>query len=168
MPDAVIVRPIRRAEFDSVADLTVRAYRTVYDDLGDYETVLRRVGHRARHAEVLVAELDGRVVGTVTFVPGPGRYAEGDDPDAAWIRMLAVEPAARGQGIGRRLTEECVARARGAGRRRLLLHTGDPQVVARRMYARLGFERRPDLDEEVDDDLWMRGYGLELDAPSRT
>ena len=147
-----------------MGDLTVRAYRTVYQDLGDYEDVLRRVGHRARHATVLVAELDGRLVGTVTYVDGPGRYAEGADPQAGWIRMLAVDESARGRGIGRLLAETCIDLARRSGRRRLLLNTGDPQVVAQRLYESLGFERRPQDDEDVDGDgsLWLRGYGLEL------
>ena len=158
------IRPVRPDEAEAVGDLTMRSYHTVYDDVGDYEAVLRRVGHRTRSAEVLVAELDGRIVGTVTYVPGPGPYAEGDppDPDAAWIRMLAVAPEAMGSGIGRALAEACIERARAAGRHRLLLNTGDPQTAAQRLYERLGFERRPDLDEPVDDHLWMRAYSLEL------
>lgn len=166
MSHAVSIRPVAPEEHASVGDLVVRAYRTVYDDLGDYEAVLRRVGHRARHASVLVAHLDGRLVGTVTYVDGPGPYAEGDDPDAGWIRMLAVDESARGRGIGRQLAETCIDLARRSGRRRLLLNTGDPQVVAQRMYERLGFERRPQDDEDVDGDgeLWLRGYGLELQA----
>ena len=164
MSHPVSIRPVAPEEHASVGDLVVRAYRTVYDDLGDYEAVLRRVAHRARHASVLVAHLDGRLVGTVTYVDGPGPYAEGDDPDAGWIRMLAVDESARGRGIGRQLAEACIDLARRSGRRRLLLNTGDPQVVAQRMYERLGFERRPQDDEDVDGDgeLWLRGYGLEL------
>lgn len=164
MPQDVSIRPVAPEEHGAVGELVVRAYRTVYDDLGDYEAVLRRVGHRARHATVLVAHLGGQLVGTVTYVDGPGRYAEGDDPEAGWIRMLAVDEPARGRGIGRLLTERCIALARRSGRRRLLLNTGDPQVVAQRLYESMGFERRPQDDEDVDGDgeLWLRGYGLEL------
>ena len=157
------IRPVRPDEHDAVADLNVRSYRTIYDDLGDYEAVLRRVAHRARSAVVLVAVLDGQLAGTVTYVPGPGGYAEGDDPDAAWIRMLAVEPALERRGVGRALTLSCIARARAAGRARVLLNTGDPQRAAHRLYEALGFERRPELDEHIEDDFWLRAYGLELD-----
>jgi predicted N-acetyltransferase YhbS len=163
MAAAPLIRAIRPHEHGDVADLTVRAYRTIYDDLGDYEAVLRRVAHRVARADVLVAEMDGRVVGTVTFVPGPGDYAEGDDPDAAWVRMLAVDPASSRQGIGEALARACIERARTVGQRRVLLNTGDPQVVAKRLYERLGFTRRPDLDEEVEPGFWLRTYGLELD-----
>ncbi len=155
---------MRSDEAIAVGDLTMRSYLTVYDDVGDYEAVLRRVSHRARSADVLVADLHGEIVGTVTYVRGPGPYAEGDppDPEAAWIRMLAVAPEAMGRGIGLALAEECIDRARADGRRRILLNTGDAQVAARRLYERLGFERRPDLDELIDEDLWMRTYSLEL------
>ena len=162
MPTDLEIRPIRPDEHDAVADLTVRSYLTIYDDLGDYEAVLRRVAHRARSVDVLVAVLDGQLVGTVTFVPGPGPYAEGDDPDGAWIRMLAVEPTLERRGIGRALTLACVERARAAGRARILLNTGDPQVAAQRLYGGLGFDRRPELDEHVEVDFWLRAYGLEL------
>lgn len=162
MTDTITVRPIREGEHETVADLTVRAYRAIFDDMGDYEGVLRRVGHRASRAAVLVAELDGTLVGTVTYVRGPGPYAEGDDPDAAWIRMLAVMPERQGRGIGSALTVACVDRARADGRSRVILHTGDTQLAAQRIYARLAFERRPDLDELVDDAFWLRAWVLEL------
>jgi ribosomal protein S18 acetylase RimI-like enzyme len=76
--------------------------------------------------------------------------------------MLAVAPEAMGRGVGLALAQECIDRARADGRGRILLNTGDAQVAARRLYERLGFERRPDLDELIDEDLWMRTYSLEL------
>lgn len=164
MTDAAGIRPIRPDEHDAVADLTVRAYRERFEDLGDYEGVPRRVGHRASRATVLVAVMAGHLVGTVTYVRGPGPYAEGDDPDAAWIRMLAVAPEAQGRGLGRALTTACIERARADGRRRIALHTGDTQLAAQRIYAGLGFVRRPALDELVDDEFWLRGWVLELEA----
>lgn len=162
MPPDLEIRPVRPDEYEAVADLNVRSYTTIYDDLGDYESVLRRVAHRAAAADVLVGMLDGTLAGTVTYVPGPGPYAEGDDPDAAWIRMLAVEPELERRGIGRALTMACVERARAAGRARILLNTGDPQLAAQRLYEGLGFDRRPELDEHVEDDFWLRAYSLEL------
>lgn len=162
MPPDLEIRPIRPDEYDAVADLNVRSYRTIYDDLGDYEAVLRRVAHRARAVDVLVAFLYGQLAGTVTYVPGPGPYAEGDDPDAAWIRMLAVEPGVERRGVGRALTVACIERARAQGRARILLNTGEPQVAAQRLYEGLGFHRLPELDEHVEDDFWLRAYGLEL------
>jgi GNAT superfamily N-acetyltransferase len=117
---------------------------------------------------VLVAERDGRLVGTVTYVRGPGPYAEGDDPDAAWIRVLAVDPEEQGRGIGTALTAACVQRARADGRRRVVLHTGDTQFAAQRIYANLGFVRQPDLDDLVEDEFWLRAWTLELGPQPRS
>jgi GNAT superfamily N-acetyltransferase len=155
------IRPVRASEFDRVGDLVVDAYAAMFE-LGDYEDVLRQVDDRSRNAEVVVAVLDGSVAGTLTYVPGLGPYAEGDDPDAAWIRMLAVAPEFRGRGIGAALVEWCVRRARESGRQRLILHTTDPMNDAQRLYARLGFRRAADLDWQPDGELWLRGYRMEL------
>ena len=54
--------------------------------------------------------------------------------------MLVVDPDARGQGIGRRLTEECIARARRDKAPLIALHTTSIMTVAQPMYLRMGFE----------------------------
>lgn len=122
-----VVRPARPDEYETLGELTVAAYRTLpHRDLPvsrGYEPVLHDVAGRAQRSVVLVGELDGELVGTVTYVPGPGPDAESDDPDAAEIRMLGVLPSARGRGVGRSLVEACIRLARGAHRRRVVLHT---------------------------------------------
>jgi predicted N-acetyltransferase YhbS len=105
----------------------------------------------------------------VTYVPGPGtRYSESEAPDEAGIRMLAVDPRLQGRGIGRLLVEACLARAKAAGRRRLVLLTRPSMVAARRLYARLGFRRAPARDWEFLPGEWLLGYEIDLDAPSNT
>jgi ribosomal protein S18 acetylase RimI-like enzyme len=160
-----VIRPVAPAEFERVGDLVVDAYAAL-GDLGPYETVLRDVADRARRAEVAVAIVDGPVAGTVTYVGGPGAYAEVDDPDAAGIRMLAVDPAFRGRGIGEALVGWCVSRAREDQRARVVLHTTDPMTDAQRLYGRLGFDRAPDLDWEPAPGDWLRGYRLALGDPA--
>ena len=156
-----VIRPVEPGEFDRVGELVVDAYAAL-GELGGYEAVLRDVGDRSRSAEVAVAVVNGAIAGTVTYVGGLGPYAESDDPEASWIRMLAVDPAFRGQGVGAALVEWCVARARESGRARLVLHTTDPMRDAQRLYARLGFDRAPDLDWEAQRGNWLRGYRMEL------
>ena len=78
---SVTVRSARPDEYDRVGDLVVAAYATLSDGVEAYEPVLRDVARRAETTEVLVATLDGEVVGTATFVPGPGPQAEFDDPE---------------------------------------------------------------------------------------
>jgi ribosomal protein S18 acetylase RimI-like enzyme len=62
------------------------------------------------------------------------------------VRLLAVTPTAQGQGIGRSLMEECLARARGQGAAAMILHTTDMMQAAMTLYTKLGFVRAPELD----------------------
>jgi DNA-binding MarR family transcriptional regulator/N-acetylglutamate synthase-like GNAT family acetyltransferase len=93
-----------------------------------------------------IAEVDGERAGCVMLVK--------DDPkakkaDVARIRLLLLEPFARGMGLGRRLTEECVAFSRAKGYRRVTLWTHKELTAARAIYAKLGFAK---TGEESHDD----------------
>ena len=79
-----------------------------------------------------IAELDGERVGCVFCTAA-------DAKDTAQLRLLIVEPSARGAGVGTRLVDECLRFARGAGNRRISLWTNDVLVAARRIYQRAGF-----------------------------
>ena len=168
----VVVREARPDEYDEVGKLAVAAYRTLPDASvsGSYEPSLRDVAGRARSSVVLVATLDGRLVGTATYVPGPGPLEELTDPDAASIRMVGVRPDVRGRGVGRALIQACIAEARRAGRRRIRLSTRTVMTAAQGMYEDLGFRREPADDWSPTGDIHLLGYVLELGegAPAGT
>jgi ribosomal protein S18 acetylase RimI-like enzyme len=160
------VRSVRPDEFAALGELTVAAYRAVPGGTTTpgYEDTLRDVAARVRDAEVLVAvDAEGTLLGGITYVPGPGRYAEFGGEDEAGIRMLAVSPAAQRGGVGRRLVAECIERAGAAGRARIILHTTTAMTAAQALYTSLGFEPAPHRDLVVADSMHLIAYVLELD-----
>ena len=112
-------------EFGWDADFEALVARIV----ADYTTTAPAdpAGHAA-----WIAELDGRRVGCVFCVPD-------ERPGTAKLRLLLVDPAARGHGLGDRLVTECLSFARTAGRHTVTLWTNDVLTAARRLYRRHGF-----------------------------
>lgn len=165
------IRPVRPDEHERLGELTVRAYAAIIPpsaraDLDEYEAELRDVAGRAAGADVLVAvDADGALLGGVTYVPDRSSpSAEFNDPDAAGIRMLAVEPSAQGRGVGEALTRACIDRAVNAGRAQIILHSTDWMTAAHRLYERHGFRRDRSVDWKVEPgDFWLRGFRLRLD-----
>ncbi|HMJ77059.1 MAG TPA: bifunctional helix-turn-helix transcriptional regulator/GNAT family N-acetyltransferase [Iamia sp.] len=106
-------------------DLTFEALvaRIVADYVDDHDPARDRMW---------IAERAGRPVGCIACV-------HGDDADTVKLRILLVDPAARGLGVGARLVEECVAFARTTGARRMVLFTVDALDSARRIYEAAGF-----------------------------
>jgi GNAT superfamily N-acetyltransferase len=106
-----------------------------------------------------IAEQNGRRVGCVFCVRA--------DEQTAQLRLLLVDPIARGHRLGARLVDECLAFARQAGYTRMKLWTNDPLAAARRIYLSRGFqivEQEP--HRSFGADLIGQVYELDLAAPS--
>jgi GNAT superfamily N-acetyltransferase len=168
-PRLVTIRDARPDEWAEVGDLVVQAYeRAGLMSEDGYLDHIRDVEDRARTARVLVAvDDDGRILGSVTYVPGPGSaYAETERDGEAGIRMLGVRPEAQGRGVGRSLMNACVELARAEGRDRLVLVTTGVFKQAVRLYLRAGFKRSRERDFAPEPGISLRGYELDLRSES--
>ncbi|HUP08703.1 MAG TPA: helix-turn-helix domain-containing GNAT family N-acetyltransferase [Caldimonas sp.] len=86
-----------------------------------------------------IAERDGANVGCVFLVQARDETTDAVRPGVAQLRLLLVEPTARGLGIGARLVDECERFARAAGYRRIVLWTNSVLLAARAIYAKAGY-----------------------------
>ncbi len=178
MPDELTIRDAAGEDLDAVSALLVDAYAQYMPRSPEALTADERAGwdmyrqniadvwSRAPISSTIVAERDGKLLGSVNYY-APG---QADSPDAAWpdgwasIRLLAVSPHARGLGIGRALMGECLRRARADGATTMGLHTTTLMDVARAMYLRLGFTRVPAYDFQPVPDFTIEAFRLDLQA----
>jgi GNAT superfamily N-acetyltransferase len=168
------IRDAREDERSAIGDLTLAAY-------AEYATVMaptawkgldqavRAALETGEDVERIVAERDGRLVGSVMlYHPATDAYG-GALARVSWpeLRLLAVAPEARGQGVGEALVEECVRRARRMGAAALGLHTSQSMRTATRMYQRMGFERAPEHDFQPEGAELVKAYRLCLEDAAR-
>ena len=120
---------------------------------------------RSRFSEsaLIVAELDHRLAGAVTlYLDGSFTFPETWPAGWAVVRLLAVHPDYRDQGIGRALMKECIRRCRKAKITTIGLHTTEVMDVARKMYEKMGFVRFPESDFHPAPGITVMAYRLQL------
>jgi predicted N-acetyltransferase YhbS len=172
---AVPVREARGPDHPAIRALLTAAYRQYEPDLPPggleyYLGDLLDLDGRAGTGQLLVAEVRGRIAGTVTFFPDAAVEGLGWPHGWAGLRALGVDPALRGRGVGRRLMRECVDRARLLGVPVLCLHTAAFMTAAVAMYEAMGFQRAPAYDFDPSDlyesdlveSVAVIGYTLDL------
>jgi DNA-binding MarR family transcriptional regulator/GNAT superfamily N-acetyltransferase len=134
---SVRLRPHRHGDIGWVVQRHGELYREEYGYDERFEALVAEIAARfiqrydARRERCWIAERDGVRVGAVFLVRKSEKTAQ--------LRLLLVEPAARGLGLGKRLVGECIAFARQAGYRRLVLWTQSELAAARGMYVKAGF-----------------------------
>jgi GNAT superfamily N-acetyltransferase len=137
-----VLRNFAPGDAERVNEVALDAFSEFRDEYSDWETLARNLGNTAALAEsgeMIVAAVEGDVVGAVVYV-APGRpKREFFDPEWPVVRMLVVSPRHRGLGIGRALMEECVRRAARDRAPLIALHTSPIMTVALPLYLRMGF-----------------------------
>jgi ribosomal protein S18 acetylase RimI-like enzyme len=145
---AIVVRDAQPDEWDAVGELTVLAYLdgAMPEAETDYVDSLRRADSRAQTATLLVAELAGQLVGTVTITPAGSPWSEIAVPGELEFRMLAVASTARRRGVAEAMVAGCIERARVHGDQRVVISVLDENEPAHALYRKLGFDRVPERD----------------------
>jgi GNAT superfamily N-acetyltransferase len=132
-----LLRPPRPGDLGWVVHRHGALYHAEYGWDASFEVLVAEIvaefGRQfdSRRHVCIIAEHQGHIAGSAFVVDA--------DEAVAKLRLVYVEPWARGTGLARKLVEDCMAFARTAGYRRMTLWTNDVLVPARRLYARLGF-----------------------------
>ena len=155
-PVESLIRPAAEHEIREIEAVSVAAYgehraNVPHSVFNAYISDMRRLADYLHEAEVLVAEIGGRIAGSVLFYADAS--AEGLGLPQGWsgFRKLAVHPDMRGHGLGRRLTQACIAAARGRGAPTIGIHTASFMHPALRVYEQMGFRRCPEFDISAAD-----------------
>jgi ribosomal protein S18 acetylase RimI-like enzyme len=141
------IRDYQGSDADNLNRVAIAAFSQFHEHYQDWPAMLAglsKTSDLSASGEVIIAELQHAFAGAVAYF-GPDR-PKAPFFDQRWpiIRMLVVDPAFRGNGIGRALTDECIARARRDGSPIIALHTSPIMTVALPMYLRMGFVKAHD------------------------
>ena len=166
--NALLIRDAHPEELDEVSHLIKDAYIEYQHSITSrhwrfYLENIMDVRSRLDVSQLIVAELDKQLVGTVTLYLQASPSSQEEWPEGwAGVRILAVRPAYRQRGIGRALMEECIRRCRKANISTIGLHTGPAMAIARKMYEDMGFLRAPQYDFQPGPGIVVMAYRLDL------
>ena len=167
------IRNAKPREFQEIGRLMVEVYSNLEgfpkaDEQPSYYHTLRNIGEFTKNpnTELLVAvSHQGQLLGAVLYFNDMQYYGSGGiaptEKNASGFRLLAVDGAARGMGVGKALSMVCIEKARAFGNRQLIIHTTDYMKVAWKMYKNLGFKPSEDLDFQQGS-LQVYGFRLNL------
>jgi DNA-binding MarR family transcriptional regulator/GNAT superfamily N-acetyltransferase len=156
-PSEIILREPRPGDLGWVVARHAELYAQEYGWADNFEGVCAQIvadfatRRDPKYDRCWIAEKDGRNVGSVFLVK--------DTDEIARLRLLLVESAVRGRGLGTRLTDECIRFARERGYRSITLWTHQVLTTARHIYERAGFrlrssEARRNFGQDVVSEHW--------------
>lgn len=134
----------------------------------DYYKMLANIGELTKKpaTKLLVAECgEVKVRGSVVYFSDMQYYGSGgiacNERNASGFRLLAVDPALRGEGIGKLLTLACIQKAKKLKQSQVIIHSTKAMEIAWKMYEKRGFKRSEDLDF-MQGELSVFGFRLML------
>ncbi|MDT0553949.1 GNAT family N-acetyltransferase [Urechidicola vernalis] len=167
------IRNATSSEHEIIGDLLVRAYSNLNgfprkNEIPEYYNYLQNIGSITVNdsVELIIAcNEHNKIMGAVVFFKSMELYGtDGIAPqqkNASGFRLLAVDEKFTGQGVGKKLCLECIERTRKLNHESLNIHSTKFMPIARKMYAKMGFERSEDLDFSKGD-VYVYGYRLYL------
>jgi GNAT superfamily N-acetyltransferase len=167
------VRNAKPEEFSAIGKLMVRVYSQLEgfpkeSVQPNYYKMLANVGELTHkpETELLVAlSSDHKIAGAVVYFSDMQYYGSGGtatkEQNSSGFRLLVVDPAARGQGIGKLLTKECIRKAKDKKHFQVIIHSTMAMQTAWKMYESIGFKRSEDLDF-MQGELPVFGFRLSL------
>jgi EmrB/QacA subfamily drug resistance transporter len=152
---STFVRHAWAAEHPEIRELVRTAYGQYAGDIapetwGRYLADLLDMDRHARHGELLVGVVDGKIAGYAAFYPDASAQGFGWPSGWAGGRGLAVHPAYRGHGVGGALLGALERRARVTGAPAFAFHTSEFMTTAVALYERTGYRRAPEFDLDVN------------------
>lgn len=161
-PEApILLRPHRTGDMGWIVYRQAELYAREYGWDNSYEALICEIAaqflreYKPLRERCWIAEKNACIVGSVFLIEAAAEIAK--------LRLLYVEPGVRGQGLGRRLVDECIQFARERGYRRLELWTNHVLVAARRIYESAGFELvREEPHHSFGHDLIGQTWALDL------
>jgi GNAT superfamily N-acetyltransferase len=174
----IVIREAREDELDETALILGSAFEphrpkavaSPYEEAFEhYLAGVTDVRARIGEATLFVAIEAERILGSGTLYPPGGTVAYARSVQTkpwptewATLRLLGVDPAHRGRGIGRMLIEARVSRARELGAKAAALHTSQEFAIARSLLQRMGWKRTPEYDHAPAPDVCAEAYVLVL------
>ena len=168
-----IVRDATLNEFPEIGKLMVNVYSQLEgfptkNEQPNYYKMLANIGSLTKNpkTKLLIAiSSSGIISGGVVYFGDMKYYGSGGtatrEKNASGFRLLAVDPAARGQGIGKLLTNACIQLAKDEKQNQMIIHSTKAMRIAWKMYEKMGFKRSKDLDF-MQEELPVFGFRLLL------